>query len=260
MHGVAEKQVTKEQRQGAKAINFGTIYGAGGAGLAASAWNSYSIALSVEEAQAARDRFLSRYRMLATWMRSNADSCQRNGLIEVGRYGRVIRAEWEHGKDHQSSGGHRRSYSNGGDDDYVAYDDDDEDDEVRDDDEDLAAFYVNEHGHQLPGSNSNYNRSPPSTLKFTLCCNAPVQGACADIVMRAMTLIDHALTAAGIDGGLVLAVHDELVLEVPEAQAEDAAKLLAAAMTQAFAEYLPPRRSTSWWSCTSSTHGAKQSN
>jgi hypothetical protein len=30
-------------------------------------------------------------------MRSNADLCQQRGFIEIGRYGRVIMAEWENG-------------------------------------------------------------------------------------------------------------------------------------------------------------------
>jgi DNA polymerase I len=233
MHNIPEDQITEEQRRGAKAINFGTIYGAGGPGLAASAWVSYGIVLTPAEAQAARDRFLGRYRMVALWMRTNADNCQRKGVIEVGIHGRVIRAEWE-----QSNGthwgGYRRSYNNDG-------LDGDEDDENGswDDDEELAAFYANADSRDYGHSNPNYNRPPPSPLKYTLACNAPVQGACADIVMRAMVLIDSALIKAGIPGGLVLSVHDELVLEVPEEFAEQVRQLLEQCMTQAFHEYFP---------------------
>jgi DNA polymerase I-like protein with 3'-5' exonuclease and polymerase domains len=57
--------------------------------------------------------------------------------------------------------------------------------------------------------------------------------------MRAMVLFIRALTLAGIPGGLILAVHDELVAEVPEEHAEKARQLLREAMIQAFHEYYP---------------------
>jgi DNA polymerase I-like protein with 3'-5' exonuclease and polymerase domains len=96
MYGVSEDHPDiKALRQGAKAINFGTIYGAGGAGLAASAWTSYGVVLTPAEAQAARDRFLARYRGLARWMWDHANLCQHRGYIAIGRYGRVILAAWE---------------------------------------------------------------------------------------------------------------------------------------------------------------------
>jgi DNA polymerase-1 len=77
------------------------------------------------------------------------------------------------------------------------------------------------------------------SLKYTLCCNAPVQGACADAGMLALLKIDAALRAAGIEGGIVLFVHDEIVLEVKREQAEQARETLTTCMTQAFAETFP---------------------
>ena len=76
-------------------------------------------------------------------------------------------------------------------------------------------------------------------LKYTLCCNAPIQGACADASMLALTAVDAALQKAGIDGGPVLFVHDEIVLEVADQQAEQAKHILAACMRQAFATTFP---------------------
>ncbi len=46
--------------------------------------------------------------------------------------------------------------------------------------------------------------------------NGPIQGGAADIIKRAMIRLPAALTAAGLDARLLLQVHDELVLEVPE--------------------------------------------
>src|SRR5215204_3473002 len=45
--------------------------------------------------------------------------------------------------------------------------------------------------------------------------NLPIQGACADVSMRALTIIDRLLYEAGIDGGPIIWVHDEVLLEVP---------------------------------------------
>jgi len=57
--------------------------------------------------------------------------------------------------------------------------------------------------------------------------------------MLALTMIDRLLFEAGIDGGPVAWLHDEIVLEVPVAEANRAALLLRRAMTEAFLESLP---------------------
>ena len=48
--------------------------------------------------------------------------------------------------------------------------------------------------------------------------NAPVQGSAADIFKLAMIDLDRALDDAGSDARMLLTVHDELVLEVPEGE------------------------------------------
>ncbi|MDO8607422.1 MAG: DNA polymerase I [Phaeospirillum sp.] len=50
--------------------------------------------------------------------------------------------------------------------------------------------------------------------------NGPIQGGAADIIKRAMIRLPAALTAASLSARLLLQVHDELVLEAPEAEAE----------------------------------------
>ncbi|PZO01989.1 MAG: DNA polymerase I, partial [Alphaproteobacteria bacterium] len=53
--------------------------------------------------------------------------------------------------------------------------------------------------------------------------NAPIQGAAADIIRRAMIRMPAALEAAGLSQvKMLLQVHDELVFETPEADAEAA--------------------------------------
>jgi DNA polymerase-1 len=56
--------------------------------------------------------------------------------------------------------------------------------------------------------------------------NAPLQGAAADIIKRAMRRVPGALAAAGLTARMLLQVHDELVFEAPEAEARDTAALV----------------------------------
>src|SRR3546814_4374160 len=61
--------------------------------------------------------------------------------------------------------------------------------------------------------------------------NAPIQGTSADIIKRAMTRMVPALVAAGLDGTrMLLQVHDELVLEVPEADVDRASTVIRTVM------------------------------
>ena len=48
--------------------------------------------------------------------------------------------------------------------------------------------------------------------------NAPIQGAAADVIRRAMIRMPDALKEAGLSAKMLLQVHDELVFEVPEAE------------------------------------------
>ena len=60
--------------------------------------------------------------------------------------------------------------------------------------------------------------------------NAPVQGSAADIFKLAMIDLDRALDAAGSDARMLLTVHDELVLEVPEGERDATEALVRDAM------------------------------
>ena len=63
--------------------------------------------------------------------------------------------------------------------------------------------------------------------------NAPLQGAAADIIRRAMIRMPAALTAAGLKGRMLLQVHDELVFEAPEAEADALIKVAKQVMEHA---------------------------
>jgi DNA polymerase-1 len=63
--------------------------------------------------------------------------------------------------------------------------------------------------------------------------NAPLQGTAADIMKRAMARIPFALDSQGLNARMLLQVHDELVLEVPEGEVEKTATLVSATMQNA---------------------------
>ena len=50
--------------------------------------------------------------------------------------------------------------------------------------------------------------------------NAPIQGAAADVIRRAMIRMPAALAAEGLTARMLLQVHDELVFEAPDAEAD----------------------------------------
>lgn len=60
--------------------------------------------------------------------------------------------------------------------------------------------------------------------------NMPIQGTAADIMKQAMIKVDEALKKAGLKSRILLQVHDELVLEVPESEKDAAAELVRSAM------------------------------
>jgi DNA polymerase-1 len=69
--------------------------------------------------------------------------------------------------------------------------------------------------------------------------NAPIQGTAADIMKIAMLNIPPALKAAGLKGKMLLQVHDELVLECPEKELEETARVVKETMANAFPMSIP---------------------
>jgi DNA polymerase-1 len=63
--------------------------------------------------------------------------------------------------------------------------------------------------------------------------NAPIQGAAADIIRRAMIRMDDALATARLSAQMLLQVHDELVFEAPEAEVADTLACVRKVMEQA---------------------------
>ena len=69
--------------------------------------------------------------------------------------------------------------------------------------------------------------------------NAPIQGTAADMIKLAMIQVRDRLQADGLAGKLVLQVHDELIVECPEQEAEAVCKLVAETMEGAAALSVP---------------------
>jgi DNA polymerase I len=63
--------------------------------------------------------------------------------------------------------------------------------------------------------------------------NAPLQGAAADIIKRAMIALPAAIAKAGLSARMLLQVHDELVFEAPADQADATCALVSKVMENA---------------------------
>ncbi|MBI3275818.1 MAG: DNA polymerase I, partial [Methylocystis sp.] len=63
--------------------------------------------------------------------------------------------------------------------------------------------------------------------------NAPLQGAAADIIRRAMARMDDALTQGGLSAQMLLQVHDELVFEAPRDETQATIALVKRVMEEA---------------------------
>jgi len=162
------EEVSKEDRQLAKAVNFGTLYGQGAKGLKEYARNNYGVKMSLEEAMAYRERWFETYPAIRTWHRREGiglDAGEDSASTLTGRLRQV-------------------------------------------------------------GS-------------FMEKVNPPVQGTGADGLKTAMALFNERLPK-NLEGRLVLAVHDELVVECPEDQAEEVARFVEEVMVGGMNEVLNP--------------------
>ena len=74
-----------------------------------------------------------------------------------------------------------------------------------------------------------------------MALNAPIQGSAADVIKRAMVSLDGRLEELRMGTTLLLQVHDELVLEAPDAEIDDAIALTTEVM-EGVAELRVPLR------------------
>jgi DNA polymerase I-like protein with 3'-5' exonuclease and polymerase domains len=166
---VAQDQVSKEQRDFAKRLNFGVVYGIGAQRF------SMMTGLSVTEAENVLRRYFATYRGLDTYLRESANRAVSEKQARTGS-GRLVKFNFDASDRQQVSMTQRNGK------------------------------------------------------------NAPIQGTSADILKRALRLLNDDLrdTSAKI----VNIIHDEIVVEVDEGESQDIAQRVERAMCVAGEEYV----------------------
>jgi len=85
-----ESEITKDERQQAKAINFGFAYGLGAQSFKEKTKNDYDIDISIEQAQEFRNTFFKNYPILASYLETVARTAAGQQQIR-NKSGRIVR-------------------------------------------------------------------------------------------------------------------------------------------------------------------------
>ena len=85
-------------------------------------------------------------------------------------------------------------------------------------------------------SSSNFNLR---AFGERVAMNMPIQGTAADIIKIAMVRVEERLRKENLQAQLILQVHDELIVEAPQAEAELVARLLTEEMQGAVSLAVP---------------------
>jgi len=83
------------------------------------------------------------------------------------------------------------------------------------------------------------DRSAPGGFRETEAYNTPVQGGAAEAMLAALGVLTRELAAAGLDATPLAVVHDELIIEVAEGQAEEARQLVERSMVAGMLAIFP---------------------
>ena len=81
-----------------------------------------------------------------------------------------------------------------------------------------------------------------------MALNAPVQGTAADIIKKAMIVLDAELREERMASAMLLQIHDELILEVPDNEAVIAEKMVVESMESVVALDVPLKVDVAWGS------------
>ena len=167
--GVSEKQVTKEQRDFAKRLNFGVVYGIGAQRF------SLMTGLGQPEAEDVLRKYFGTYRRLDAYLKESANRAVDEKQARTAS-GRLVKFNFDPSDRQQISMTQRNGK------------------------------------------------------------NAPIQGTSADILKRALRLLNDQLRSTS--GKIVNIIHDEIVVEVDEREAETVTAKVERAMCAAGEEYL----------------------
>ena len=94
---------------------------------------------------------------------------------------------------------------------------------------------------ELKSSNFNIRQSAER-----IALNTPIQGTAADLIKLAMIRVHHALAKEFPDARLLLQVHDELIVECTESDAENVAKLISREMERVATLSVPLLAEAKW--------------
>ncbi len=161
---VPQEEVTAQMRSGAKAVNFGIVYGISPFSL------SQDIGVTVAEAKDYMDRYFATYGGVKTYMENVVETARQQEYVET-----LL---------------HRR--------------------------------------RALPElKSSNFNLR---AFGERVALNMPIQGTAADIIKLAMVRVYRRLKEEKLRARLIMQVHDELIVECPEAERQQVECLLAEEM------------------------------
>jgi DNA polymerase-1 len=166
--GKDQATLTKDERNVAKMVNFGIIYGISSFGL------SENLEIPREEAQAYIDAYLARFPHVQDFIQRTIEQATRDGYVTT-----------------------------------------------------LL-------GRRRPVPEIRASNRQTRSLGERLAVNSVMQGTAADIIKKAMVAIHRRLRDEGRGARLVLQVHDELLLEVPESEVSAAKELVRAEMCDAY--------------------------
>jgi DNA polymerase-1 len=190
--GVPLHEVTKEQRQGAKAVNFLLIYGGQPPLLQKRAKADYGVEMTLDEANEAQKTFFRSYSRIERW----------HNMQRLHRKNR--RDHWYHSHD---QGFHIKRLT-------------------------VTETVLNR--RRVWGSGLIGNASLASVNQLY---NSPVQGTGADLLKISTAEVYDILPP---EARMIATVHDEIVLEVDAAVAEDLAQKVKATMEEVGSKLLSP--------------------
>src|SRR3954452_19016958 len=159
--------LSKDERNVAKMVNFGIIYGISAFGL------SENLEIPRDEAQRYIDTYLARFPLVQDFIHRTIEQCARDGYVTT-----------------------------------------------------LL-------GRRRPVPEIRASNRQTRSLGERLAVNSVMQGTAADVIKVAMVRIHERLRAEGRSARLVLQVHDELLLEVPEPEVSKVRDLVRAEMVGA---------------------------
>ena len=166
--GKERATLTKDERNVAKMVNFGIIYGISSFGL------SENLEIPRDEAQAYIDAYLARFPHVQDFIQRTIEQAARDGYV-------------------------------------------------------TTLF-----GRRRPVPEIRASNRQTRSLGERLAVNSVMQGTAADVIKKAMVAIHRRLRDEGRAARLVLQVHDELLLEVPDAEVKDLKELVRQEMTGAY--------------------------